>query len=357
METPAHTPDSTISSETVQDTAVQPAPASTTEVVDGNQSLPEEKDFMDPDNWEAQLAALQAQEEAAKNGQAAQSGEPAVPEATAPTETTPEAGAAAEVEATEAGDEKYGPQHRIRPRSETDAAVLKLMSRNQDMTLEEAISKVKGSSPTAPEAQAADVAPAVAAASALEALNTEWDQKKQELKAAQEDFDHEKAAQLQGEIFELMEKRMEAKAAKAQADVAQSQAWDAKVAQYEADTVRLYPAAAAPNSQLNITMQAIYATMQATDDPTLYRPDMQLKLAQMAAAQLNIAPVVNTPAPVATPSQAAAPQRPLAKVSPAAGGQIGGAVTIPGPDAALQGSENWTPEQWETFTARTFGSR
>lgn len=356
METPAHTPDTSVPSETIQDPAVSPELASTVEAVDGMQSLPD--DIMDPDNWEKQLAILDAQQAAEKNGTApvAESTTPAA--AAPPVETDPAAGLAAEADAaTEQGDEKYGPQHRIRPRSETDAAVLKLLSRNADMTLAEAMAKVTGTAPTEAAAQAEAAVPAtVAAASALDALTARQEALKQELQAAYAEMDFEKVGTLQTEALDLMEKKTSATAAKAQAEALENAAFDAKVAQAEAEVRRLYPTADAPNSALNARMTAIYDSMKATNDPTLESPDLALKLAQMAAGQLNIGPAVATPAP-APAAQAAPPRAPLVQVRPAAGGQVSGAVTAPAADALLSGSENWSPEQWEVFNEKHLGIR
>jgi hypothetical protein len=349
MNSPAPDPATPAASDATLDPAVNPLLASSSELLDGNQSLPDDVD--DPDSWKRDLALLDAQ-----NAQAAQ----AATTTEATTEQVandPTAGVAAEgTEEATPGDEKYGPQHRIRPRSETDAAVLKLMSRNQDMTLEEAYAKVKGSSTPAETSQTEEPAPAVAAASALESIAARKAEKEQELLAAFADMDFEKAAKLTIEMNTLNKEELKAEAAAAAAEVEETNRFNAQVAAAEAETVRLYPSSAAANSLLNQRMTAMYEMMKEKNDPLLYQPDMLFRLAQMAAGQLNIGPVVASSSPAPAPAaQAANPPRALTQVRPAAGGQVTGAVTAQPAD--LSAMDDWSPEKWEAYNESLRRSR
>jgi len=359
METPAPTPETIVPSEATQEPAVSPPLASAPEVADGKQS--QSDDFLDPDNWQAQLDAFLANGGDAATSEAPPVTEPTAPEAVVePVVTPPAAGeAVVDEETADTSDARYGPRHRIQPRSETDAAALKLMSRNPDMTMVEALAKVTGT--TQPEAAAqaeAPPTPAAVAESELEALTTKQNEKKLELQAAHEAMDFEQVGKLNIELLDMMEQKavITAKVSteKAQAEAAANAAFDAKVAEAEAQTLRLYPSAAAANSPLHAKMTAIYSAMESTNNPLLNDPHCTLKIAQMAANELSIAPVTApVPAPVV---QTAPPPRALTQVRPAAGGQVSGAVAPAAlSDVNQVGSADWTPEQWEAFNAKMFG--
>lgn len=298
---------------------------------------------------EAALAAIDA-EEAALAAANAQQAPPSAQAAVPPVAPDPAAGVAAvEDLATEHG-EKHGPQHRIRPRSETDAAVLALMSRNQDMTLEEALARVKG--PTTPQEAAAQAeaapAPAAAAASTLDALTAKQEELKQRLQAAHDDMDFSEAGKIQNEILELIEQKAEAKVAAAQAEAAEIASWNQQVAAAEAKALALYPGMEAPNSAHYAKMEAIHAIMERENDPLIHRADYAIKLAQMAAAELGIAPrTTTTPAPAPVVTQAATPTRPLMNVRPAAGGTISGAAPAQAAAELMSQMDKWTVEDWE----------
>lgn len=339
----ADTPETIVPSEPTSGVAVDQQLAAAAEVAAGIQSPTPEEDF----SLEAALAAIDAEEAAlaaANAGQVPPTAQAAVP----PVAPDPAAGVAAVEDQTTEHGEKHGPQHRIRPRSETDAAVLALMSRNQDMTLEEALAKVKG--PTTPQEAAAqaDATPApaaVTAASTLDALTARQEELKQRLQAAHDDMDFSEAGKIQAEILDLIEQKAEAKVAKAQAEAAEIAAWNQQVAAAEAKALALYPGMEAPNSAHYAKMEAIHAIMERENDPLIHRADYAIKLAQMAAAELGIAPRTSSPAPAVT--QAAAPTRPLMNVRPAAGGTISGAAPTQAAAELMSQMDKWTVEDWE----------
>jgi hypothetical protein len=80
-------------------------------------------------------------------------------------------------------------------------------------------------------------------------------------------------------------------------------------------------------------------------------PEYAFKLAQMAAGQLNIAPVLAT-APVPVVAQAAPAHRALTQVRPAAGGNMSGAAPATARADLLASMDKWTPEQWDAYNAR-----
>ena len=353
MTPPANTPDAPVPSETPAEVAVTSQPAESAEAVSGNQ-FPTPEAQSEP-TWQEMLAALEAQEAAAAADPDAVSPEQVAAQAVTPTNPEDSAAGVAAVEdpTLAAGDEKHGPQHRIRPRSDTDEQVLQLMSRNQDMTLEEALAKVKGHTTSEQQdtAQAdSPVPPAVAAASSLDALVARQEEVYQELQAAQADMDFELAGRLQVEALKLIEEKARAEALKTQADAQEAAAWDRQVQQAEAKALALYPSMEAPNSALFARMEAIHAVMEANADPLIHSPEYGLKLAQMAAGQLGIAPQVTSPAPAAAAQAAISPRAPM-RVTPAAGGNVSGAVTATAQSAKLSAMDNWTPEQWENARA------
>jgi hypothetical protein len=189
------------------------------------------------------------------------------------------------------------PQYRWRPKSEVDALAMDIIKRaeksGKEMTLNEALAQAgailapdKGS-----DADAGDTGGAEALPDTLkdaEALLV--DLRAQRKQAFAKDLDFERAAELDERIEALRDHLGTLKNAEAAARQDQEAAWEQTLAEAKTKAVALYPDAAQPTSALVKRMVEIDAALKETGNDLFYSPEKPLKLAQMAANELGIAP-------------------------------------------------------------------
>jgi hypothetical protein len=341
ISTTAILPDNTDPS-TVQDQALSTQPAVASEGAPDTQQTENPQDF---DNLSLEeMTALWEQQEA----QAALPPQPSVSENGTPegnTSTAPEsheAGTAAELEG-----ERLAKNFRLRANSDTDALAMTLMARNPGMGLAEALAKVSPAATHAAPAETPEAEPATRSSASYDAIVSRQSELNAELRAAHEAMDFELAGQLQVEALSLIEQKMQAQAQQAIAAAQQAQDVESQWQDYEAQTAALYPQAAYDNSPFRQKMLEIHGALKGAGDPLLNSPESTLRIAQMAAAQLAIAPatVQATNAPKAAQSPPPAPVRPR----PMAGGSSHG-LALPANTAALeQQLAAFTPDQWADF--------
>lgn len=206
-------------------------------------------------------------------------------------------------------------------RDDFEAEVFRLRKRNRDMTLHEAIARVeaKRAPKTAPAAAPETPAPPVPVSvtpdtnsvASLEARRAEL--KAAIKKAAAEDFDFEKVAELQMEMAELPFQIQEARERERSEQHAQQTAAQSAIAAAEAKAVELYPDINVEGSEIRGEMESIRAALEDAGDPLLDQPDCGLQVARMAARNLAIAPATakrkttSPPEKVETPEPATAP--------------------------------------------------
>lgn len=187
-----------------------------------------------------------------------------------------------------------------------------LMKRNRDMPMAEAVAKAQSQLGIKPEV-APVATPETPATPALpdtpEAVQVAIGQKLTAYKKAMAEVRFEDAADIQAEILQLQDHRttLGRRAEQKQAEAAAK--YDADFDASNAKAVDLYPFAADPASPGYKRMMQLDAQFKRDEDPLYHSPNKPLKLAQMVAAELSIAPR----------NKNAAPAKPAA--APAAGAQ------------------------------------
>ncbi len=133
----------------------------------------------------------------------------------------------------------------------------------------------------------------------------------------------EEASAIQVEMMQLQQHRFDLERSAERIQQQEAARYDAEFAKSEAKAVELYPFAADPKSAAAKRMKAIDDDLKANDDPLYYSPNKPLKIAQMVAAEMNIAPKSKTPPPA---KPAAVTPTPKKGVLPS-----GGSSTTPPP--------------------------
>lgn len=181
-----------------------------------------------------------------------------------------------------------GKRFRVQATGPIEERALELRKRNRDLSLEECLTRAKAElgvstqqeDPNAPKLpQSLD-----------EARTALTDLRTRRKKALGEDMDFATAAQLDEEIETLrdhMEDLRDRETSEAQSHRA---AFIERVEASKTRAVELYADVAVADSALCQRMVQIDQDLQDNDDPLYFSPDKPLKLAQMAAADLGIAP-------------------------------------------------------------------
>jgi hypothetical protein len=241
--------------------------------------------------------------------------EPASGDPEQPAEATPAEPVATPEEETDGGEGPVTPltgkraHIRVNEADEVGKLALAYQKRNRDWTLEQALDAAKkqlGVTPQpTPEKPAGPQMPKT-----VQETDAAMAQKLAEYKKAMSEVRFEDAADINAEIMQLTLHRstIERSAEREQQQAAAK--YDADFDASEAKAAEFYPFVSDSNSPAAKRMKEIEETLKATDDPLYYSPNKPLKLAQMVAAELNIAPKSKT----ATPAKpAAAPATPTPK--------------------------------------------
>ncbi len=203
------------------------------------------------------------------------------------------------------------------------------MKRNKDMPMTEAVARAQkqlGVKPeNAPEAEAA-AKPKSDLPATVEEVDAEIAKTEDEHAKALIDLRFEDAARLAKSMRKLDRHRVDLEREGERNLVKQESAYNAAFSASESKATDLYEFAGKPESPGYKRMAEIDAALKENDDPLYGRPDKPLKIAQMVAAELGIAPKRKGSA--VTPAKAAAP----AVITPAPKKQIlpgGGSRTTP----------------------------
>ncbi len=289
-------------------------------------------------------AVPQAAPEATPEAPAVNDPEATVPEAETPAATEPES----TEDAPETDDDGNAPvkpatakQLRLRlpENDEVGRLTAALLQRNRDWTLPEAFAAAQKQLGVKPAAETAQVAAPANPdlPQTPEAVDATLEQLETDMEKAEVELRFEEASKLRRKIRQLDRHRLTLERDAERQQTAAVQEYSTKFAQAESKAVELYAFAADPESPGGQRMKEIEDAMETTGDPLFHSPDKPLKIAQMVAAELNIAPrrkgAPVTPAKVAAPVVAPKPKQvlpnggsrttqPVANAQPAINDQI-----------------------------------
>lgn len=202
---------------------------------------------------------------------------------------------------------------------------LSILKRNQDFTLEEATARAKEQLGIKPEAPPAAEEPAKSdLPTTVEAVDAEQDRLFAERKKAYSELRFEDVADFDEKMRKLDRHRLNLEREADRQQTVAAQQYDQAFTKSEARAAELYEFAGNPESPGAKRMLEIDAALKENDDPLYSSPDKPLRIAQMVAAELKIAP--RRKGQPAAPAKAAAPAQPVPKKQVIPGG---GSSTIP----------------------------
>lgn len=228
------------------------------------------------------------------------------------------------------------------------------MKRNRDLSMEDAVAKAKNQLGVKPDtAKPAAETPEAPPASDLPATVSAVDEAikllRLERRKALSDVRMEDAADASDKIEDLQRRRSELERNGEREESRAAQAYNATFAASETKAVDLYPDAAKTDSEFAKRMAEIDREFEELKDPLWRDPEKPLRIAQMVAREMSIAPRrKGTPAAPAKPAAAPAAQpavrpkvgmvpsgssrttAPLTNQPPAIDGQIKAATTVGG---------------------------
>lgn len=230
--------------------------------------------------------------------------------------------------------------------SAEDKLALWLKENNPNLTLEQALAAAKAAQ-KATEPEKAIEQP-VAKGPNLEQLEARRAELKAQRKSARAELNLEELDKIEDELEDLTENLMPA------ARAAEHQASQALASQFEASGERvrnLYPEATNSDSALYKRMEEIDADLEANGDPLFLSPDKPLRIAQMAARELNIAPKAKA-GPAATQPPARQQPRMTAPLKAA-----GVRAAAPNPTSQLEQQIDAvnSPEKYEELRRQLIG--
>lgn len=196
------------------------------------------------------------------------------------------------------------------------------IKRNRDMPMEEAINRAKAQLGIKPEKEGAKeteqppVNPDMP--QTIEGVKTKVADLRAQRKKAQTELNFELVNDLTDQIEDLHNHSFELQRRDEKQQVAAATAYDRQFSASEGRAVELYEFAGDPKSVGGKRMAEIDSDLEKNGDPLFNSPDKPLKIAQMVAAELSIAPR-RKGAPVA-PAKAAAPVVPPQKKQVIPGG-------------------------------------
>jgi hypothetical protein len=196
---------------------------------------------------------------------------------------------------------------RVNEADEIGKLALAYQKRNRDWTLEQALDAAKKQMGIAPQKQEATAEPkGPQMPKTVQDVDAALEQKLTEYEKALADVNFEQAGKINREILKLTVHRSTIERSAEREQQTAETKFNADFDASEAKAVEFYPFYADTNSPAAKRMKEIEATLKATDDPLYFSPNKPLKLAQMVAAELNIAPKSKTATP-AKPAAAPAP--------------------------------------------------
>lgn len=273
--------------------------------------------------------------------------EPAPGEETQPpTETDPPT----EPEAAEPEPPAEPPKKDFRPRLnnlpevEQEAIALRkqLKEQGQDVSLKECLSRVEAKYQTPAAADEPQMR-------TIEQVEADITAKKAEKREAAKNLDTDKMLDIDDEIDALRKEVTQIERHQASQAEVQQNAFEREVAASRAQVTELYPIANQAGHAIHAKAEEIAARLDRTGNPLLAQSDAPLRIYQMAANELGIAPIdpAHPPEPAATPAappKSSAPatpkpqavvQRAVGRPNPATPAPASARTTQPGPPTIL----------------------
>ena len=224
---------------------------------------------------------------------------------------------------------------RIRPPADDKLGRLTaaFMQKDRGLTMAQAMAKAQAQLGITPETAPAPAAPANPAKAALPQTVAEVDTSiaalEQERLTKLTGLDFEAVAKIDSSLRVLERQRVDIQNNAREQQVQAAADYNRKFTDSEAKAAELYEFASNPESAGAKRMQEIDAAMKETNDPLYGAADKPLRIAQMVAAELNIAPR-RKGAPTA-PVKPAAPAAPAPKKQVLPGGSTAPAAPQPPP--------------------------
>ena len=217
------------------------------------------------------------------------------------------------------------------------------MKRNRDMPMAEALERAQkqlGVSTQKTEAAQPEATPAKSdLPQTVEDTQSAYDQALTEYRKAMSEVRFEDAADLNAKLMQLTLHRSTLERRAEQDKVQQERQYSERFESSHAKATDLYQFASDPASPGGKRMLEIDAALKANDDPLYYSPDRPLKIAQMVAAEMNIAPKKKgqpAPAPAAVP----APAAPKKGIVPSGNSRTAPPAPKPAVDPEITGIQN-----------------
>ena len=229
--------------------------------------------------------------------------------------------------------------------SAVDKLALWLKEQNPDWTLEQSVKAAQAAHGKSEESAAPQAEQPTSPN--LEQLEARRAELKAARKQARTELNFEELEAIEEELEDLTENLMPAAR---QAEQAATSALTQQFEQSGQQVRDLYPEATNADSALYKRMEEIDADLEANDDPLFLSPDKPLRIAQMAARELNIAPKAKA-GPAARPQAARQPHM-TAPLKPSAV-----RAAAPNPTNQIQDeiSAIRTPEQYEAMRRKLAG--
>jgi hypothetical protein len=187
-------------------------------------------------------------------------------------------------------DTKNANRYRIKAKNDVERTALALHKANPTWTLEQSIEAAKKLHPDQSNEQQGEQQAGKAENVTLESIEAKIAELKQQRIDAKKTFDTDLEIELEEQIDALKDQRAELAIKVKQQQTSQEQQFYAAAAQSEQKAIELYPDAADPNSALSKEMARIDKELLSTDNPLIYDSNKALRVTQMAANNLRIAP-------------------------------------------------------------------
>ena len=185
------------------------------------------------------------------------------------------------------------PRVELPAEDEVGRLALAFQKRNRDLTLEEAFVKAKAQLSGKATTTVAPELPET-----IEEVDAAINAAREERRKASAEYRTEASTALTEKVEDLQQHRFDLVRKAERQALDQATAFERGWAASEQRAVELYPAAADPNSQLSKVALEIEKALVENEDPLNASPQKPLRVFQMAAARLNIAPRSKTAAPV-----------------------------------------------------------
>ncbi len=190
------------------------------------------------------------------------------------------------------------------------------MKRNRDMPMEEAVTRARTQlGIKSPEEQAAttEQSPVSNLPQTVDDTVAAIAQLRADRKKANSELRFEDVSDLSDKLEDLIQHRANLERQTERRETEQATAYERQFDASEARAVELYEFAGNPESDGGKRMREIEADLQTNEDPLYNSPDKPLRIAQMVAAELKIAPkrksVPAAPAKAAAPANGAPVQK------------------------------------------------